>query len=93
MADAPKPFEPLASDAVVSHGRLGAEADAPSRRWVGPAVAAGLAMGAATIAGLVLTGMQDKAIYSKPVDSSLHSVPSSLADQCVPRETSCTDHS
>ena len=44
----------------------------PSRpRWVGPAIAVGLAMGAAAIAALVLTGMQDKAIYSKPVDELL----------------------
>jgi cytochrome c-type biogenesis protein CcmE len=40
-------------------------------RWVGPAIAVGLAMGAAAIASLVLTGMQDKAIYSKPVDELL----------------------
>lgn len=48
------------------------ELDAPSgRRWVGPAVAVGLAMGAAAIAGLVLTTMQSNAIYSKPVDELL----------------------
>jgi cytochrome c-type biogenesis protein CcmE len=41
------------------------------RRWVGPVVAVGLAMGAAAIATLVLTGMQDKAIYSKPVNELL----------------------
>ncbi len=41
------------------------------KRWVGPAVASGLAMVAAAIAGLVLTGMQDNAIYSKPVDQLL----------------------
>ena len=41
--------------------------DAP-KRWKGVAVATGIAMGAAAIATLVLTGMQDKAIYSKPVD-------------------------
>jgi cytochrome c-type biogenesis protein CcmE len=40
-------------------------------RWVGPAVASVLAMGAVGIATLVLTGMQDKAIYSKPVDQLL----------------------
>jgi cytochrome c-type biogenesis protein CcmE len=44
---------------------------AEPRRWVGPAVASGLAMVAAAIAGLVLTGMQDNAIYSKPVDQLL----------------------
>jgi cytochrome c-type biogenesis protein CcmE len=41
------------------------------RNWRGLAVAVGLAMGAAAIAGLVLTGMQSKAIYSKPVDELL----------------------
>jgi cytochrome c-type biogenesis protein CcmE len=49
------------------------EADAGSepRGWRGPAIAVALAMGAAAIAGLVLTGMQSKAIYSKPVDELL----------------------
>jgi cytochrome c-type biogenesis protein CcmE len=41
------------------------------KRWAGVVIATGLAMGAAAIAGLVLTGMQDKAIYSKPVDQLL----------------------
>ena len=41
------------------------------RNWKGAAIAVGLAMGAAAIAGLVLTGMQSKAIYSKPVDELL----------------------
>ncbi len=41
------------------------------RRWVGLVIAVGLAMGAAGIAALVLTGMQDKAMYSKPVDELL----------------------
>jgi cytochrome c-type biogenesis protein CcmE len=40
-------------------------------RWAGRAIAVGLAMGAAAIAALVLTGMQDKAIYSRPVDALL----------------------
>jgi cytochrome c-type biogenesis protein CcmE len=44
---------------------------AEPRRWVGPVVASGLAMVAAAIAGLVLTCMQDNAIYSKPVDQLL----------------------
>jgi cytochrome c-type biogenesis protein CcmE len=44
---------------------------APGKRWLGPAVAVGLAMGAAAIAALVLGGMQDNAIYSKPVDALL----------------------
>jgi cytochrome c-type biogenesis protein CcmE len=41
------------------------------KRWVGVAIAVALAMGAAAVATLVLTGMQDKAIYSKPVDELL----------------------
>ena len=41
------------------------------KRWTGPLVAVGLASGAAAVATLVLTGMQDKAIYSKPVDELL----------------------
>jgi cytochrome c-type biogenesis protein CcmE len=49
-----------------------AEHEAP-RRWTGVAAAVGLAMGAGAIATLVLTGMQDKAIYSKPVDELLAS--------------------
>jgi cytochrome c-type biogenesis protein CcmE len=51
--------------------RRRAEADAPGRRWVGPAIAIGLAMGAASIAALVLTTLQSNAIYSKPVDELL----------------------
>jgi cytochrome c-type biogenesis protein CcmE len=47
------------------------DGDGERRRWVGPVVAVGLAMGAAAIATLVLTGMQDKAIYSKPVNELL----------------------
>jgi len=42
-----------------------------ARRWMGPAIAVGLTMGAAAIAVLVLTGMQSNAIYSKPVDQLL----------------------
>jgi cytochrome c-type biogenesis protein CcmE len=38
---------------------------------MGLAVAVGLAAAAGAIATLVLTGMQDKAIYSKPVDELL----------------------
>lgn len=41
------------------------------KRWTGPALAVGLAAGAAAVATFVLTGMQDKAIYSKPVDELL----------------------
>ncbi len=57
--------------------------DAPPRRrrargevtaslpWTRAVTAVGLAMGAGAIAAIVLTGMQDKAIYSKPVDELL----------------------
>jgi cytochrome c-type biogenesis protein CcmE len=38
------------------------------KRWVGAAVATVLAMAAGGVATLVLTGMQDNAIYSRPVD-------------------------
>jgi cytochrome c-type biogenesis protein CcmE len=52
--------------------RRHAEDEEPERRrWVGLVIAVGLAMGAAGIAALVLTGMQDKAMYSKPVDELL----------------------
>jgi cytochrome c-type biogenesis protein CcmE len=52
--------------------RRHAESEEPERRrWVGVVIAVGLAMGAAGSAALVLTGMQDKAMYSKPVDELL----------------------
>jgi cytochrome c-type biogenesis protein CcmE len=48
------------------------EVETPARRrWVGPAVAVGLAMGAAAITGLVLSSVQKNGIYSKPVDELL----------------------
>ncbi|MCL2448617.1 MAG: cytochrome c maturation protein CcmE [Polyangiaceae bacterium] len=46
-------------------------APASRRHWTGPAAAVGLAMGAGAIATLVLTGMKDQALYSKPVDELL----------------------
>ncbi len=63
---------PPASDGSVTRAADAAErgGGAP-RRWVGPAIASGLAMVAAAIAALVLTGMQDNAIYSKSVDQLL----------------------
>jgi cytochrome c-type biogenesis protein CcmE len=79
MADEPNPFEAPA-DARPPRTRHGRDADADAdadagepgrRRWTGLAAAVALAMGAAAIATLVLTGMQDKAIYSKPVDELL----------------------
>jgi cytochrome c-type biogenesis protein CcmE len=48
-----------------------AEERAGRKRWARAALAVGLAMGAAALSTLVLTGMQDKAIYSKPVDELL----------------------
>jgi cytochrome c-type biogenesis protein CcmE len=71
--DEPTP-EPTSSSAVpvTVRRRRGADDFEPEARgWRGPAIAVGLAMGAAAIAGLVLTGMQSKAIYSKPVDELL----------------------
>jgi cytochrome c-type biogenesis protein CcmE len=58
-------------DTPLPRVRRGGDAgeDAASRRGLFVAVA--LAMGAAAIVALVLTGMQDKAIYSKPVDELL----------------------
>jgi cytochrome c-type biogenesis protein CcmE len=72
MTDTPR-SSPPPTDEQRSSGRRGVEgAHEPARkRWVGPAVASGLAMIAAAIAGLVLTGMQDNAIYSKQVDQLL----------------------
>ena len=61
-----------ASDGSVTRAADAAERGGRApRRWVGPAIASGLAMVAAAIAALVLTGMQDNAIYSKPVDQLL----------------------
>jgi cytochrome c-type biogenesis protein CcmE len=54
-----------------ARGERDADDAARSRPWTGAAAAVGLAMGAGAIAALVLTGMQDKAIYSKPVDELL----------------------
>jgi cytochrome c-type biogenesis protein CcmE len=66
--DEPTP-DPSAAPARRRRGEDDPEPE--SRGWRGPAIAVGLAMGAAAIAGLVLTGMQSKAIYSKPVDELL----------------------
>src|SRR5580700_7199075 len=54
-----------------SRGAGSDESDGEPRSWRGPAIAVALAMGAAAIAGLVLTMMQSKAMYSKPVDELL----------------------
>src|SRR5579883_1747355 len=74
MSDAPEksPYAPPATEAPPRR-RRGEEDDdgRERRRWVGPAVGIGLAMGAAAIVTAILTGMQDKAIYSKPVNELL----------------------
>jgi cytochrome c-type biogenesis protein CcmE len=71
MADEPNPFAPLSADAPPPRRRHEND-DAPERRrWAGAALAVALSMGAAAITALVLFGMQDKAIYSKPVDELL----------------------
>lgn len=69
----PSPPDPVTTAARGESTALRAAAakTTTTRRWVGPAVASGLAMVAAAIAALVLTGMQDNAIYSKPVDQLL----------------------
>ena len=64
------PHEPSRA-AAGQDGAVQVGGRAATRRWVGPAVASGLAMVAAAITALVLTGMQDNAIYSKPVDQLL----------------------
>jgi cytochrome c-type biogenesis protein CcmE len=71
MQEMPPSVPPPAGDPPPRRRRGEPEVEAPARRWVGPAVAVGLAMGAAAIAALVLGGMQDNAIYSKPVDALL----------------------
>jgi len=71
MAD--EPHAPLAAHAETPAPRRRPRDDnepAPKRR-AGVILAVGLSMGAAAIAALVLTGMQDNAIYSKPVDELL----------------------
>jgi cytochrome c-type biogenesis protein CcmE len=70
MTREPNPFAaPTEAEASASHRHDGDEPQTP--RWRGALLATGLAMGAAATATLVLTGMQDKAIYSKPVDELL----------------------
>lgn len=60
-----------AIDANPPRRRRGPSVEPGGKRWTGPAVAVGLAVAAGAVATLVLTGMQDKAIYSKPVDELL----------------------
>ena len=66
-------FEPPAADAPPRRRRHQDDEDPERKRWVGAAIAVGVAVTSALIAILVLSGMQDKAIYSKPVDELLAS--------------------
>src|SRR5689334_17510561 len=67
MSDEPK--RPKETDPVVVPARRRREGEADGTpRWVGLALVIGLAMVAAAIAGVVLVGMQDNAVYAKPVD-------------------------
>lgn len=70
MADEQTPFEPAAV-ALPPRRRDQNDEQSERKRWMGAAIAVALAMGSAAIAGIVLYGMQDKAIYSKPVDELL----------------------
>jgi cytochrome c-type biogenesis protein CcmE len=70
MADEPTPRDLLA-DASPMRRRHHDDEGSERKRWMGAAIAVALAMGSAAIAGIVLYGMQDKAIYSKPVDELL----------------------
>ncbi|MGA3120003.1 MAG: cytochrome c maturation protein CcmE [Polyangiaceae bacterium] len=67
----PSALRVASADAAPRRSRWDDVDSSARKRWLGPAVAVGLAMGAASIAALVLTGMQDNAIYSKPVDQLL----------------------
>jgi cytochrome c-type biogenesis protein CcmE len=66
------PIEMVALSSSNRHAGVGGhfrrDATNHSRPWVKTAVAALLAAGAIGVAVLVLTGMKDRAIYSKPVD-------------------------
>jgi cytochrome c-type biogenesis protein CcmE len=71
MTDVPNlPPQHGIDDRSPNRRRRGDE-DPERKRWMGATVAVALAMGAAGTAALVLYGMQDKAIYSKPVDELL----------------------
>jgi len=60
--------EPNPNDVQPTTRRIRGGEEPEPGRWKGIAIAVGLAMAAGGIATLVLTGMQDKAIYSKGVD-------------------------
>jgi cytochrome c-type biogenesis protein CcmE len=74
MADELRSDSPSTPPAVASstpRRRALVTGEAEPRRWKRAVIAVGLAMGAAALSTLVLTGMQDKAIYSKSVDELL----------------------
>jgi cytochrome c-type biogenesis protein CcmE len=71
MPDVSSSSEPAESDARLPRRRRRSDEEPERKRWVGAAIAVGIAMAAGAIATLVLTGMQDRAIYSKPVDELL----------------------
>jgi cytochrome c-type biogenesis protein CcmE len=71
MADVPNLPSQHGIDDRSPNRRRRSDEDPERKRWMGATVAVALAMGAAGTAALVLYGMQDKAIYSKPVDDLL----------------------
>jgi cytochrome c-type biogenesis protein CcmE len=71
MVDASSSSELGEADAPLPRRRRQSDQEPERKRWVGAAIAVGIAMAAGAIATLVLTGMQDRAIYSKPVDELL----------------------
>ena len=71
MASDPSSSASQATDATSSRRRNGADDEPERKRWIGVAIAVGLSAAAAAIAALALTGIQDNALYSKPVDQLL----------------------
>src|SRR5579862_6428800 len=71
MVDVSSSSELGEADARLPRRRRQSDQEPERKRWVGAAIAVGIAMAAGAIATLVLTGMQDRAIYSKPVDELL----------------------
>ena len=71
MGNEPNPLGPLSADIAPVRRRRRADDEPEGSRRIRVAVAVAISMGTAAIAALVLTGMQDKALYSKPVDELL----------------------
>lgn len=71
MAAEPNLHAPLAGDETSARRRHRDDEEPERKRWVSVGIAVALTMGAAAIVAIVLTGMQDKALYSKPVDQLL----------------------